>query len=1632
VLLSDVPSTGGWASVLAGTSYEDVPLQNVTLAEVLAYLDRTAAPTSLTLASLDLASTPISSIPISSIALAGTPISSIPISSIGGADWCDLDAVAAALAPDCETATTSTSLLELTLAGVPISSIPISSIPISSIDLAATPISSIPISSIPISSIPISSIPISSIEVAGTPISSIPISSIDLAAAPISSIPISSIDLVGSTIGSLPISSIPISSIPISSIPISSIPISSIPLGATPISSIPISSIASLVDCDHPDLDCDDPATTLADVPVEAWRGTLGDLPADAWGDTVLADLPAGLWLGTLGDLLAVLPCDAGDDPCSDPLLDVLQGLLDQLRLSDLIDGRTITVQDLLAALDRLTLADLVAGSARPTLGDVFLALLAPAHYPWEDLGLTLTQLDALPTPPTGAFVARATVAVGDLPPRARPQLTIERAGAVAGELRLSGGVRAELVAVEPVEGGTRATYALLGAPRDGTVEVEVPLRPAVLGPAGTSVRTAASLEVVDEDGTPLTATDDAGGRTTSVTPAFPGSGTPDAPTALLDDTALTTGHLLEPGQRHLFALDLAGGERLSLGLTGSGTDVDLVLYAPTPTELAERSSLTSTTTGEEPIDLVNPTVTGVPPSLDDVPLLPGRDVVSASARRGTDSERIATGPLPAGRYLVQVTAAPGEVSGAAPYLLRTGIGAAPSLPPCEPWAFDHAPGPRGQAPAPSALPAGTDTLVLLNQQRVRAAFGPDALADVLDAVAALGAAGLGVTPAVVAVDDVAADAYAAWDTTAGRCSPASANGVVAAIGGYVDQVLARDDLDLQHVVLVGGDDQIPMARLPDRARLSNQYGYAARFPGAANELVAAFAGGYLLSDDPYGDRAPLTTEAGPVFASTLSVGRLVEDADDIVAALRDFVTWEGRLDPATASSPLVSGYDFLDDGAEAVATGLEAAGRGTVDRLISPPAAAQPWTAVELLDALRGGDQTPRPVPSIASVNAHYDHQRILPADQDRVRPPTTFVELDDLDLDGHTGGGFARRLLFSMGCHGGLSVSDVSIGAALGADWAQLLASQGASYVGNTGYGYGDTEIVDYSERLLAGFAHRLDGSVPIGRALADAKQAYLATAPSISPYDAKVLSVATLYGLPMYAVGTPGPDPATDGPAGETSGGTTVGTGGVGGAAVPPGLTARPVAIDPDHVATTGTRGTFHRADAVRTSPWQPHQPLAVVDVTEPGRVARGALITSMRTVERLAGFDPVVQRPTVDLSANEPEPELTGLAFPDRLHAIGHQRSPTGLRQNLLVTTGRFTGASDEGVQRLFGELRATVYHAAEDDPDLVAPRIGRVEVDDTGDVEAEVLDDGEVARVVVLYAPRAVGVWELLELTPAGDDRWTGDLSGTGLTEVELYVQALDGGGNVSARFVDGITLELLPDLAVGVDAEVVAVGGTVTVTVTGAPAGRDVVVDLGDGTVRAVTSYGGPTVLTHVYTTPGIYTVTVTVGATVATFEHVVVHATDDASVVVGGQATGAGAGGGGPGAGGGGPGAGGATVSVNARSRPGRGPATGEVTRQLQLRWQDRTVPGWFVFTADTLDWLVVEDGRATLAGIGTVDGVGGYRFRLVVVDGAPDRARLQVTIGAGSAPAVVYDNGDGPLAGTPPPMLAGQVRVR
>ena len=287
-------------------------------------------------------------------------------------------------------------------------------------------------------------------------------------------------------------------------------------------------------------------------------------------------------------------------------------------------------------------------------------------------------------------------------------------------------------------------------------------------------------------------------------------------------------------------------------------------------------------------------------------------------------------------------------------------------------------------------------------------------------------------------------------------------------------------------------------------------------------------------------------------------------------------------------------------------------------------------WTKSSLLGALFPTTNTPL----IDSINAHYDHHRLLPADQNTANTQTNLVTTSDVS---NVGG----RIVITMGCHSGVSVSDL-IPNLLGADWDQTYAAQGAlGYIANTGFGLGETAGVAYSEQLHALLAQRLDGSMTLGQALTFAKQDYAGSVPTTSGYHLKVIDEADLFGLPMYKVGTANA-PATPNPQPVVTDLTS-------------GLAATPFNVSPSYTQVTAPTGNYYtvNGDAAYENR-RPIEPLIKLDVTEPNLVAHGALVTGLASTDT-PNFDAAFSRVVDDRSAFSPE--LVGdLAFPTKLQAI----------------------------------------------------------------------------------------------------------------------------------------------------------------------------------------------------------------------------------------------------------------------------------------------------------------------------------------------------------------------------------------
>ena len=460
------------------------------------------------------------------------------------------------------------------------------------------------------------------------------------------------------------------------------------------------------------------------------------------------------------------------------------------------------------------------------------------------------------------------------------------------------------------------------------------------------------------------------------------------------------------------------------------------------------------------------------PETLQDIPVgsIP---VGSISANRGSADEAaqvVADGEE--GFYTITVSGYNGSHSDE-PFVLRVVQTPPPDLPACPARGLTL--GAAGTLAAPAA---GTKTLFIVNRQRMTALHGAQATADMLAAAGRI-AGRPEVGGQILEVDGDAAvrAAYGAWD--AQPCSINAVNNVVAAVNAVVARFRAASP-SVRYVVLLGSDDALPMMRrLDPRDDLERDGGGrrpAVHAPERQRERSLRRRGARLLPERQRLRRVHGDAVARPrPYLPNVAVGRLVETSTDIERQLLLYENKNGQLEP---HSTLTTAYDFLTDGGEAVAAGL--APLGGASSLIS-----ETWTAANLGTAF-----TNNPTPAdVLSVNAHYSHWLLQPA------AGTTLVSTDDLpDVEGP----FTARILFTMGCHGGLNVPDSLLGPtptsfqrARLLDWTQSYAqARAAVYVANTGFGYGDTVANALSERLMSIFAAKLPSEGTIGERWLDAR--------------------------------------------------------------------------------------------------------------------------------------------------------------------------------------------------------------------------------------------------------------------------------------------------------------------------------------------------------------------------------------------------------------------------------------------------------------------------------------------------------------------------------------------------------------
>ena len=210
--------------------------------------------------------------------------------------------------------------------------------------------------------------------------------------------------------------------------------------------------------------------------------------------------------------------------------------------------------------------------------------------------------------------------------------------------------------------------------------------------------------------------------------------------------------------------------------------------------------------------------------------------------------------------------------------------------------------------------------------------------------------------------------------------------------------------------------------------------------------------------------------------------------------------------------------------------------------------------------------------------------------------------------------------------------------------------------------------------------------------------------------------MLEEFVFYGLPMFWVGAD--PPAATVPAGPP--------------AVPPstlpdagfgGLKVATVVATPNFTGTAAApnpvvtpSGSYYTVGGQTLDVnGRPIQPLFSSDITQPGLVARDALITGLSSKD-VGNFDPVFFKAATDFG--QPRPEYLDGSFPAELASVRSYKAEGKDQQQLLLGVGQFRGSELEatpeteqpGVQRLHTRVETQVYYGASNPTDITAPSI----------------------------------------------------------------------------------------------------------------------------------------------------------------------------------------------------------------------------------------------------------------------------------------------------------------------------------
>ncbi|HEX4744370.1 MAG TPA: Ig-like domain-containing protein, partial [Candidatus Limnocylindria bacterium] len=637
-------------------------------------------------------------------------------------------------------------------------------------------------------------------------------------------------------------------------------------------------------------------------------------------------------------------------------------------------------------------------------------------------------------------------------------------------------------------------------------------------------------------------------------------------------------------------------------------------------------------------------------------------------------------------------------------------------------------------------------------------------------------------------------------DWASARTCVAQANLVTDAIREVVQRFKTATGGSFEYLVNAGGDSVIPFRRVADWAEISRESRYNPPL-AALTASEASLISDTFLNDDFY-VASPIDGPNRTLYLPEAAVGRLVESVADVTAYIAMYLAADGVAAPTSALS---SGYDFNLDLANYVTSQLSLRGLAVDSSLVSNTWSSADWRAKVLERAVTDAF-------GILSLQGHFSANRLVPADNGQ--------RVLSSELAAITDGRFLKALVYSLGCHSGYSIVDADGTILTQVDaFPEVFVRKGATVVAGTGYQYGETILMKNTEALIAlltdelGYSTSPTGAsyaagVPIGKALMQAKRAYMAQTATPRGIDLKVVGVSTVYGSPTMAFRLPSQQ--------ARPGSGTLAPAPVSGFA---GLTALDVATSDSLTPVTSGGGTYYTANgATTTAPYRPIAPLSTIDANVAGSVLQGAVFLGGAYTET-AGFTPRLSIPATELAGDAPRyandvfmpviPVRTNLFDGDALQVV-----PFQYRSNADGTSGtaRVFGG---GVQVRAFWSSVTGPSAAADAP---AIRDVLLDLDSQGRLVVVatlrgVLDPG-IAEVWLTYtdATAAARSFASVAMVPVAGapGNIVPDAFGQGFTRLytatlsgdpakyRFLLQAVSGNGRVSAATNNGELYRFVP------------------------------------------------------------------------------------------------------------------------------------------------------------------------------------------------------------------------------------------